>query len=281
MFISRFSILAATLALGLTAFTAHAAEFSPQEGERFSRTYGKVKVHAYVGKTGSAAQVVETDKLVIVDVPGNPAQNADFKAFVDSLGKNVEAVIVSHNHAHHWAGVEELFPGVKIYSASADAIALEGGMELEQMRTQGSPYEKVPTMEPLTDGSHTFAGVEYQISTLNDLGAAIIKLPVQKVAMVHHLGYADVHVPMMPFDQRLAQLQGLEKTGYTWMIGGHGTPRSSKDFVAAVADYFAFVDAVIKKTAQAEEAKGAILAKYPTYYSAFLLDLMLPGMMVK
>lgn len=279
--LSRFAATLAVLGLTVISSTAYAADFSPKVGELFSKTFDKVKVHDYVSKTGSAAQVVETDKLVVLDVPGSPEQNADFKAFVDSLGKPVAAVIVSHSHAHHWAGADQMFPGVKIYSAAADAIALEGGMELEQMRKQGAPYDKVPTMEKLNDGSHSFAGVEYQIVTLNDLGAAIIMLPAQHVALVHHLGYADVHVPMMPFDQRLAQLQALEKSGYTWMAGGHGSPRVSKDFVAAVADYYSFVDAAIKNANHVEEAKAAILGKYPNFYSAFLLDIMLPGMMKK
>ena len=103
----------AVLALAGTAF---AADFVPSQGQVYSKAFGSVKIHDYVTKTGGAAQVVEADKLVVFDVPGNAPQNQDFKAFVDSLGKPVEAVIISHGDDHHWLGADAVFPGVAMYS---------------------------------------------------------------------------------------------------------------------------------------------------------------------
>lgn len=273
--------LVAPIAL-CVAGAAYAADFTPAQGQVYSKTFGDVKVHDYVTKTGGAAQVVEKDKLVVFDVPGNALQNQDFQAYVQSLGKPVEAVIISHGDDHHWLGADTVFPGVKMYSLDADAVTKDALANAK--KTMGAdmvPYTTVPQVEKLAEGAHTFDGVEYVFVRLPDLGSTIIEMPAQKTAMVHHLGYVGVHVPMAPFDQRLAQLQALDKNGYTWIVAGHGTPGDSKDFVQKVADYYAFVQKAVVESKTPEEAKAEIVRQYPSYNSVFLLDIMLPGLMKK
>lgn len=273
--------LVAPIAL-CVAGAAYAADFTPAQGQVYSKTFGDVKVHDYVTKTGGAAQVVEKDKLVVFDVPGNALQNQDFQAYVQSLGKPVEAVIISHGDDHHWLGADTVFPGVKMYSLDADAVTKDALANAK--KTMGAdmvPYTTVPQVEKLAEGARTFDGVEYVFVRLPDLGSTIIEMPAQKTAMVHHLGYVGVHVPMAPFDQRLAQLQALDKNGYTWIVAGHGTPGDSKDFVQKVADYYAFVQKAVAESKTPEEAKAEIVRQYPSYNSAFLLDIMLPGLMKK
>ena len=175
-------------------------------------------------KTGGAAQVVEADKLVVFDVPGN-SQNQDFKAFVDSLGKPVEAVIISHGDDHHWLGADAVFPGVAMYSLDADVITDEAVTKARQsMGNDMVPYTAAPKVTKLENGARSFDGVEYVFTRLPELQATIIEMPAQKAAMVHHLGYVGVHVPMAPFDQRLVQLEALKQNGYAWIVAGHGTP---------------------------------------------------------
>lgn len=136
------------------------------QGHVISRQMGNVIVHDYVSNTGGAAQIVDTDRLVVFDVPGNAPQNADFKSFAESLGKPVEAVVISHGHEHHWLGVDTLFPGVKVYSTQASAINGEAGMKaLESARAamgeEMIPYTSVPEVESLADGKKNLGGVEY------------------------------------------------------------------------------------------------------------------------
>lgn len=131
---NRLLVSVAALAVLCVAGAAQAAGLSLTHGQVISRTAGKVTLHDYVTTTGGAAQVVESDRLVVFDVPGNAPQNNEFKAFVDSLGKPVEAVIISHGHEHHWLGADTLFPGVKIYSTDADSINGEQGKRLWRAR---------------------------------------------------------------------------------------------------------------------------------------------------
>lgn len=256
------------------------------QGQVISRQVGNVIVHDYVSKTGGAAQIVETDRLVVFDVPGNAPQNADFKAFADSLGKPVEAVVISHAHEHHWLGVDTLFPGVKVYSTQAAAINGEAGRTaLEKARASMGeamiPYTSVPTVESLADGKKDLGGVEYVFTTLPELGASIIALPAEKVVMTHHLGYVGVHVPMPLFEGRLAELKKLQNEGYAWMIGGHGVPAESSLFIDRVAEYYDFVGKTVKEAGSPEEAVKTIAAEYPDYGLVPLLDAFVPMMMKK
>lgn len=276
--------LVAAVAAWCVVGTAQAAGLS--HGEVFSKQVGSITLHDYVSSTGGAAQIVETDRLVVFDVPGNAPQNEEFKAFADSLGKPVEAVVISHAHEHHWLGVDTLFPGVKIYSTQAAAINGDAGKKaLEAARasmgTEMVPYTSVPEVEPLADGSKKLGGVEYEFMSLPDLGASIIALPAGKMVMTHHLGYVGVHVPMPPFEARLAQLQKLKDEGYTWMVGGHGVPAESDLLIDNVAEYYAFVDRTVKESGSTEEAVERIVAQYPEYGLVPLLDAFVPMLMKK
>lgn len=276
--------LVAAVAAWCVVGTTQAAGLS--HGEVFSKQVGSITLHDYVSSTGGAAQIVETDRLVVFDVPGNAPQNEEFKAFADSLGKPVEAVVISHAHEHHWLGVDTLFPGVKIYSTQAAAINGDAGKKaLEAARasmgTEMVPYTSVPEVEPLADGSKKLGGVEYEFMSLPDLGASIIALPAGKMVMTHHLGYVGVHVPMPPFEARLAQLQKLKDEGYTWMVSGHGVPAESDLLIDNVAEYYAFVDRTVKESGSTEEAVERIVAQYPEYGLVPLLDAFVPMLMKK
>lgn len=276
----------AAAAVLCVAGLAQAAELSLTQGQVFSKRVGNVTLHDYATNTGGAAQIVETDRLVVFDVPGNAPQNREFKALVDSLNKPVEAVVISHAHEHHWLGVDALFPGVKVYSMDAAQInGAEGMKALEAakaaMGADMIPYSSVPKVEELAGGQRNFGGVEYLVTPLPDLGAAIIALPAEKMAMVHHLGYVGVHVPMPPFDARLAQLRKLQDEGYTWLVAGHGVPSETPLFIAKVAEYYAFVAKAVKEAGSPEQAKALIVRQYPDYGAVPLLDLFLPMLMGK
>ncbi len=272
--------VAAGVVLCMTGL-AQAADISLTQGKVISKRAGNVTLHDYVTDTGGAAQIVETDRLVIFDVPGNAPQNREFKALVEALGKPVEAVVISHAHDHHWLGADTLFPGVRIYSLNAASINGEEGMKALEgakasMGEEMIPYTSVPRVEQLADGKHTIGGVEYLFTSLPDSGASIIALPAEKMAMVHHLGYVGVHVPMSPFAARLAQLEKLQNEGYAWIVAGHGTPSDSRDFIAHVAEYYAFVEKAVKEAGSPEKARAIIVAQYPDYGLVPLLDVFLP-----
>ncbi len=227
-----------------------------------TRKTGNVKVHTY-SSGGANAVVVENTRLVIIDSFGGADADAGFKAFADSLNKPIDRIFISHGDDHHWVNIDKLFPNVDLYSAEAAAI---------KQNPQGTG---LPVKE-LAAGTVTVDGVGYEFVAYRDLGSWVIKLPAEKIALVHHLGYAEFHVPLPPLDVRLDILRGLQKEGYTWFIGGHGTPMEAGKFIAEVEDYNNFVKNAVAVYSTPSEARDAIVAKYPDWGGDYLLDIFLP-----
>ncbi|ULQ60981.1 MBL fold metallo-hydrolase [Brucepastera parasyntrophica] len=210
MKIKTFLFLGAVYCAVLLASCAGAGKNGVADKNVSTRQTGNVKVHTY-SAGGANAVVVENTKLVIFDSFGGSDANTGFKAFVTSLNKPIDRVFISHSDDHHWLGIDELFPNTDLYSVDAAAI---------KQNPQGAALPVIG----LADGNLTVDGVTYEFVTYRDLGSWVIKLPAQKIAMVHHLGYAEFHVPLPPLDTRLDILKGLEKEGYTWFIGGMAHP---------------------------------------------------------
>ncbi|QQO09151.1 hypothetical protein [Breznakiella homolactica] len=227
-----------------------------------TRKTGDVKVHTY-SADGANAVVVEHNRLVIIDSFGGSEADSGFKAFVDSLNKPVDRIFISHTDDHHWINIDKLFPNTDLYSAEAAAI-------------KATPQGTSLPVKSLPAGSIDIDGVQYEFVTYSDLGSWVIKLPAQKIAMVHHLGYAEFHVPLPPLDTRLDILKGLQKEGYTWFIGGHGTPMEAGRFISEVEGYNNFVKTTVAAYETPAEAKEAIAARYPSWGGAYLLDVFLP-----
>lgn len=252
------TVLLLLLSLFIVIFgtTAHAAT-STQE-------FGPVKIHTYTTDSYANAVVVENDKLVLFDAFGNPDDNGKYKAFVDSLKKPVERIFISHADDHHWLGIDKTFPGVPLFSV--DAAGIKAKPEGASLSVNSADPQSTPTVD----------GVKYEFVTDRTLGAWIIKLPGQKFAMVHHLGYVGVHVPIPPLDKRLAILKDLEAQGYAWFVGGHGIAMDAKTFVSEVGAYYKTVADAVAKNKTPQEAKAEIVEKYPQWGGDVLLDTFLP-----
>lgn len=246
------------LVLALTSLTALATD---GQDNIITKEYGDVKVHSYLSGNISPV-IVENDAVVIIDIPGD-ADTAAFKAYVDSIGKPVEAIIISHADVEHWIGVDALFPDVPLYSVAATAIK----------ETDDGETLDITLVE---DGVQEFAGVEYDFLTNSDIGAYIIKLPAQKAAYFDHLGYIGLHIILPPLEARLEMMRALQSEGYTWFMAGHGLPDEADAFMTSVEAYFADVIAAIAANDTPEEASAEILEKYPDYYSPELLNSLLP-----
>ena len=227
-----------------------------------NQNFGAVTVYTVSSASGANAVVVENEKLVVFDAFGDKETDAAYKKFIDSLGKPVERVVLSHDHDHHWQGVIALFPGAKLYSTDADAINAAAGGALN--------------VTPLAGGKQIFDGVAYEFESYPALEAWVIKMPAQKVAMAHHLGYAGLFFPAPPLNARLEILKDLEREGYAWYIGGHGKAPVDAGFVTEIEQFFNVVEQAAAASKDPRDAKAAIMAKYPQWAGDFLLDALLP-----
>lgn len=241
--------------------TAGMIEFSKYSV--ITKTYGGVKIHTYLSNNVSPV-VIEKDKLTIIDIPGDSKEEmTKFKAYVDSLGKPIDRIIISHGDTAHWTGVETLFPGIPLYSVAADEI-------------KKAPEGASLTVKAIADGTQTIDGIKFDFMTNRTIGAFIIKLPEQKVVYFDHLGYVDLHIILPPLADRLQIMKELKAAGYTWFIAGHGVPMEATEFIARVEAYFGDVTNAVSTYKTPTEAKAAIVKKYPNYDGVEILDALLP-----
>jgi len=212
--------------------------------------------------------IVETDKLIIIDFPGDVEENAPlFKNYVDSLNKPIERYFISHFHASHFRGIENQFPNMTFYSVDADHImAMDEGANL--------------TIMPIADGSELIVdGLRLIFEVDREIEAWIIKMPDLNAAYVDHLAYSGLHVFFPPLEPRLAHLKRLADEGITWFMPGHGAPMQEPDFVNRAAAYYATILEALAKYDTLEEVKAAIIAAHPDYVPEANLDRFLPRFM--
>ena len=245
----------ATLLLVIVSMTAHAAVST--------KDFGSVKIHTYTTSGYVKGVVVENDKLVVFDAFGNPDDDAGYRAFIDTLKKTIDRIVISHVDDHHWLGIEKNFPGVPIFSVDAAEI---------KEKPEGASLP----VNDIAEDRLTIDGVNYEFMTNRDLGAWVIKMPDQKFAMVHHLGYVGVHVAIPPLAQRLEILKNLEVQGYTWFVGGHGIAMDAKAFIEEVGAYYETVTDAVAQNKTPQDAKKVIVEKYPNWGGDVLLDMFLP-----
>jgi hypothetical protein len=280
------------LALVLSITNSFAAQpFTPKQGLYYMQEFGGVRFHVYTSPIpagASASVVVETkNSLILQDTQQGKPENDELKALIQSIGKPLQRIYVSHDHSHHWAGLE-MFPGVPVYAnqATIDAMKQKGEEELQGLKKQfgpeAIPYAKVvvpsnvvePGKEDVIDGVRViFSSPAPQLTG----PVVFMEFPDQKVMIPHHLAYVGIHAPMPPVEGRLAKLNEMKGKDWAWVIGGHGFPVTGTEYFSKTIDYFTTLGKVLKESADVATAKEKMIKAYPSYGGVFLLDLLLPG----
>ncbi len=288
------NVFVTILLLGLPLFATAASSagpFTPTQGLYYVKEIGSVKFHVYTSAMAagaSASIVIETkNSLILQDVQQNKPQVDELKSLIQFLGKPLRRIYISHDHSHHWAGLE-MFPGIPGYAnqATIDSMKQRGVTELQTLKSQvGSeviPYSKavvpenvveVGTEEVIDDVRIVFSSPAPELTG----PVVFMEFPEQKVLVSHHLAYVGVHVPLAPVDGRLAKLNEMKTKEWAWVIGGHGIPVAGPEYFAKTIDYYATLGNVIKESSDAATAKDKMIKAYPAYGGVALLDILLPG----
>lgn len=282
-------MLAFVLALSFTSM-AMAGTFTPKAGTYYIHKAQGVTFHTYTTPTAfgaSASVVIETpNKLILQDVQQNKTNNLELLALIDSLKKPVDRIYISHNHDHHWAGLE-MYPGIPVYASKATIAGIEnqGAAALAGLKEKFGeaevPYTKVvvpshvqPSGEAVIDG----VNIIFDTPMIDLTGpVTFMEFPDQNVLIHHHLAYVDVHVPMPPAAIRAGALEKLKQKGYKYFIGGHGTPCEADRYFSETIGYFTKLDQVVNASATTATAVETMKKAYPKWGAVFLLEAIMPA----
>jgi len=217
--------------------------------------------------------------------------NEELKHYLESVGKPLNRIIISHGHDHHWVGLE-MFPGVPVYANAETIKEIQeyGDQMLQELKERKGekliPYKKVIVPQHvITPGEEQIDGVLFRfiIPTQEFLsgfryGERVIftEFPEQKAIIHHHLAYVGLHFPPPPIPDRIEMLKQLKAKKYNWVMAGHGMPLGPEFFDKAVA-YYETAQKVIDESPDVKTAKKKLMKAYPDYEGESLLDLLLPA----
>ena len=207
-------------------------------------------------------------------------------SYVQTLGKPVDRIILSHAHTDHWSGLQvltERFPDARVFALDgiADQVRARGPARLDALRRiygdKVATKVTVPT-ETITEGLQRIDGVTYDfkrfVDAESDLQLAAL-LPEQKVLMAFDLVFSPnqhAFTGANHFDHWMIVLESLKALqGYDTITIGHDTPvhRSAIDSTITYVKRAREIHAV---SADAKTYSESLKAAFPDRQLANMVD---------
>jgi len=253
--------------------------------------FGPVKIHSYLSPADGLhvnTQMIEgPNAVVIFDGQLLLSYAEEVASYVQTLGKPVDRIILSHAHTDHWAGLQvltERFPDARVFALDgvADPIRARGAARLDSFRRiyAGKVATKVtvPT-ETITEGPQRIDGITYDfkrfVDAESDLQLAVL-LPEQKVLMAFDLvfsPYQHVFTGANHFDHWLIVLESLKALeGYDRIIIGHDTP-VDRLAIDSTMTYVQRAKEIHAASADAKTYSENLKAAFPNLQLARFVDL--------
>src|SRR5216683_2637000 len=139
--------------------------------------FGPVKIHSYLSPADGLqvnTQMIEGPNAVVIFDGQLLLTYADEVAsYVQTLGKPVDRIILSHAHTDHWGGLQSLterFPDARVFALDgiADQVRVRGPARLDGLRRtygdKAATKVTVPT-ETITEGLQRIDGVRSGVFT--------------------------------------------------------------------------------------------------------------------
>src|SRR6266404_9354534 len=253
--------------------------------------FGPVKIHSYLSPADGLqvnTQMIEGPNAVVIFDGQLLLTYADEVAsYVQTLGKPVDRIILSHAHTDHWSGLQvlaERFPDARVFALGgiADQLHARGQARLDSFRQiygdRIATKVTVPT-EIIAEGVQRIDGITYEfrrfVDAESDLQLAAL-LPEQKVLMAFDLVFSPnehAFTVVDHFDHWMIVLESLKALqGYDTITIGHDTPvhRSAID---STITYVKRAREIHAASADAKTYSESLKAAFPDLQHAEWVDL--------
>ena len=252
--------------------------------------FGPVKIHSYLSPLDGFqvnTQMIEGPTAVVI-FDGQlllPYAN-EVASYVQTLGKPVDRIILSHAHTDHWSGLQALterFPDAPVFALEgvADQLRVRGQAKLDYFRPiygdRIATKVTIPT-ETITEGVQRIDGITYDfkrfVDAESDLQLAAL-LPEQKVLMAFDLVFSPnehAFTVVDHFDHWMIVLDRLKVLqGYDTITIGHDTPvhRSAID---STITYIRRAKEIYAASPDAKTYSESLKAAFPGRQLASMVD---------
>src|SRR6476660_4291812 len=253
--------------------------------------FGPVKIHSYLSPLDGFqvnTQMIEGPTAVVIFDGQLLLPYADEVAsYVQTLGKPVDRIILSHAHTDHWSGLQvltERFPDARVFTLDgiADQLRARGQARLDSFRPIYG--EKIATKvtlptETITEGVKRIDGITYDfkrfVDAESDLQLAAL-LPEQKVLMAFDLVFSPnehAFTVVDHFDHWMIILKSLKALqGYDTIIIGHDTP-VGRSAIDSTITYVKRAKEIHAASANAKTYSENLRVAFPDLQQAGFVDL--------
>jgi glyoxylase-like metal-dependent hydrolase (beta-lactamase superfamily II) len=253
--------------------------------------FGPVKIHSYLSPADGLVvntQMIEgPNAVVIFDAQLLLPYAAEVASYVQTLGKPIDRIIVSHAHTDHWGGLgvlTERFPNARVFALDgiADQIRARGPARLDRLRRiygdRAATKVTVPT-GTISEGPQRIDSVTYDFKRFVDAESdsqLAALLPEQKVLMAFDLVFSPhqhAFTGANHFDHWLIVLETLKALqGYDTIIIGHDTP-VDRSAIDSTMTYVKRAKEIYDASADAKTYSEKLTAAFPDLQQAGFVDL--------
>jgi glyoxylase-like metal-dependent hydrolase (beta-lactamase superfamily II) len=255
---------------------------------------GVVKVHTLVSPAdmfANATHIIELPtQLIVVDGHFFAQYASELKELAHSLGKPVSRIYISHDHPDHYLGFGDAFPDADVYALKEikEAIQQNGPKELAEKQSHfgAAIASKLNYPRYVVDpGTEIVDGEIFIFSKVLNAESPVtltISLPNLGVYIAQDIVYNNIHLfitgPTNGWRKALYNI--LNAGGYDIILAGHGNPTDKSGVKNAIA-YLDKVDEILNEVQTPEAYKARLLAAFPDYAGAVLIDIYLPYLFSK
>src|SRR6202045_4852953 len=252
--------------------------------------FGPVKIHSYLSPADGLqvnTQMIEGPNAVVIFDGQLLLTYADEVAsYVQTLGKPVDRIILSHAHTDHWSGLQvltERFPDARLFALDgvADQLRARGQARLDSFRPiygdRIATKVTIPT-EIITEGLQQIDGITYDfkrfVDAESDLQLAAL-LPEQKVLMAFDLVFSPnehAFTVVDHFDHWMIVLDQLEALqSYDTITIGHDTP-VDRSAIDSTITYIKRAKEIHAASPDAKTYSESLKAAFPERQLASMVD---------
>lgn len=239
-------------------------------------TLSDSKIHTFHGISNS--HIIETPNEVrVIDAQMTFSHAKALKKYVESLGKPVKAIVLSHNHPDHWFGSKVFADaGIPVIASKSTIADLKkGGARyiklLKKKLKDNMPNSVIEPSEELSLGKHNWDGLYVIIEEYSEHEAhnsILIKIPAFGVMIGQDLFYNNLF--LVASERKRNQnwiniLNGFtenEAKHYKTILVGHGKNSDSSIFQQNI-EYLNTLELTLKEGLSQEETQKAMIEKYP------------------